>query len=129
MAPKAQRVINDDIEQAEGATRALAVERGVPARGLLITPHDSIDRTAKARLDRVRVLNREVFAKQVDRLVDLLQDYRRGWTDDALTRAARRKAVEPALPALDWLWQAAEHSAVWVAPSTLADAWRQAVPT
>ena len=40
LAPKVQRVVNHDVEQAEGATRALGAEREVPARGLLITPHD-----------------------------------------------------------------------------------------
>ena len=127
LAPHVQRVVNDDIEQAEGATRALGVERGIPSRGLLITPHDAIDGTAEARLERVRVLNREVLAEQVDRLVDLLRDYRRGWSDDAGTRAAHRKAVEASLPAFDWLWHAAERSLVWVKPAALSDAWRAGV--
>lgn len=128
LAPKVQRVVNHDIEQAEGATQALGVERKVPARGLLITPHDDIDETAEARLDKVRVLNREVFAEQVDRLLDLLYDYRHGWSDDAGTRAARRKAVEPSLPPLDWLWKAAKRSSVWVEPVALRNAWRPGVP-
>lgn len=128
LAPKVQKVVNDDVEQAEGATRALEAQREIPARGLLITPHNDIDETAEARLDRVRVLNREVFADQVDRLLDLLHDYRRGWSDDALTRASRRKAVEPALPPLDWLWQAAKRSTVWVKPATLSRVWRSGVP-
>jgi hypothetical protein len=122
-------VINDHVEQAEGATRALAADREVPARGLLITPHDAIDGTAEVRLDLVRVLNREVLAEQVDGLIDLLRDYRRGWSDDALTRAARRKAVERQLPPLDWLWRAAERSSVRVQPAALSDAWRAGVPT
>jgi len=116
MAPKVQKVINDDIEQAEGATRTLEAQREIPARGLFITPHKSIDETAEARLDRVRVINQEVLAEQVDRLLDLVHDYRRGWSDDALTRASRRKVVEPALPTLDWLWQAAKRSTVWSSP-------------
>ena len=122
LAPKSKRVTNDDIEQAEGATRALATERQVPARGLLITPHDTIDKTAEARLDLVRVLNREVLAEQADTLFDLLYDYRHGWSDDAMSRAARRKAVEASLPALDWLWQAATRSSVWVTQAALTEA-------
>lgn len=122
LAPKSKRVTNDDIEQAEGATRALATERQIPARGLLITPHDTIDKTAEARLDLVRVLNREVLAEQADTLLDLLYDYRHGWSDDAMSRAARRKAVEASLPALDWLWQAATRSSVWVTQAALTEA-------
>jgi hypothetical protein len=128
LAPKSQRVTNDDIEQAEGATRALAAEREAPARGLLITPHDTIDKTAEARLDLVRVLNREVLAGQADSLLDLLDDYRHGWSDDATSRAARRRAVETSLPALDWLWQAATRSSVWVTPGALSDARRTQAP-
>ena len=128
LAPKARRVINDDIEQAEGATRALAAEREVPARGLLITPHDTIDKTAEARLDLVRVLNRDVLAEQADNLLDLLDDYRHGWSDDAMSRAVRRRAIEASLPAPDWLWQAAMRSSVWVEPTTLSGAWRAQAP-
>jgi hypothetical protein len=128
LAPKVQRVVNHDVDQAEGATHALGAEREVPARGLLITPHDDIDETAEARLDKVRVLNREVFAEQVDLLLDLLNDYRHGWSDDAGARAARRKAVEPSLPPLDWLWKAAKRSSVWVEPAALRKAWRAGVP-
>jgi len=69
-----------------------------------------------------------VFAEQVDRLLDLVREYRRGWSDDALTRAARRNAVERSLPALDWLWQAVERSSVWVERATLNEAWRPGVP-
>ena len=128
LAPKVQRVTNDDIEQAEGATRALGAERDVPARGLLITPHDDDRQTAEARLDLVRVLNRDVLAEQADRLLDLLDDYRHGWSDDAMGRAGRRRAVEASLPALDWLWQAAMRSSVWVGPTALSDAWRAQAP-
>jgi hypothetical protein len=128
LAPKTKRVINDDIEQAEGATRALATEREVPARGLLITPYDVIDQTAEVRLDRVRVLNREVLAEQAERLIGLLEDYRHGWSEDATSRAARRRTVEVSLPALDWLWRAAERSEVWVEPATLSEAWQVRTP-
>jgi hypothetical protein len=74
LAPKATSVTSDDIERAEGATRALAVERQVPPWGLLITPHDAIDETAGARPGLVRVPNREVLAQQADSLLGLLDD-------------------------------------------------------
>jgi hypothetical protein len=128
LAPTAQRVVNDDVEQAEGATRALEVERQTPARGLLISPHESIDDTALARLDRVRLLNRELFANQIDRLLDLVRDYRRGWSDDAHARAARRTAVEQHLPPMDWLWIALDRSPAWLDSDTLSEAWRPGVP-
>jgi Helicase C-terminal domain/DEAD/DEAH box helicase len=124
LAPILRRVINDDIEQAEGAARAMEVRRSCRARGLLLTPHNSADATAQARLERVRLLQIEVFIDQVERLAAVMLDYRRGWTADASSRAARRRVVDPDLPALDWLWQAVEHSKVWLAPPALHMAWQ-----
>ena len=123
MAPIAQRTVNDDVEQAEGATRALESERGVAARGVLLTPHSAIDDTAKARLDRVRLMTVEVFAEQTSCLLDVLQDYRRGWAVDSAARTGRRQAVEHLLPRLDWLWRASEHSDCWLDAPTLRTAW------
>jgi RAD3-like DEAD/DEAH box helicase len=119
LAPTTRRVVNDDVEQAEGAARALESDRGHGVRGLLVTPHDTVDPTAEARLERVRLLKREVFVQQVEQLLALAREYRRGWTDDAATRAARRNVVEADLPAVDWLWQAIEGSSVWVESATL----------
>ncbi len=124
LAPVARRIVNDDVEQAEGAARALETTRGHRARGLLITPHDAIDSAAEARLERVRLLGREVLVQQAERLIEILREYRRGWSDDAATRTARRAAVESDLPVIDWLWRAIEGSPVWVEGSTLDEAWR-----
>jgi hypothetical protein len=54
LAPKVQVMVNEDVEQAEGATKAAEVERENEARGVLVTPHEEIEETAAARLDRVR---------------------------------------------------------------------------
>lgn len=124
LAPDAQRVVNDDVEQAEGAARAAETSRGNGARGVLITPHDSVDETAQARLDRVRLLKREVLIAQVERLLAILREYRRGWSADAATRAERRAAVAPDLPTVDWLWDAIERSSDWVELEALEHAWR-----
>jgi len=128
LAPVIQRVVNDDVEQAEGATRALESGRGHPARGLLITPHEAVDATAVSRLDRVRLMNRDVFADQVERLLALVREYRRGWSDDAAIRASRRAAVEPDLPTPGWLWRALELSSVWVETETLVGVWCPVAP-
>lgn len=124
LAPDAQRVVNDDVEQAEGAAKAAESSRGNGARGVLLTPHESIDETAKARLERVRLLKREIFIGQVERLLAVMREYRRGWNDDAATRVERRTAVAPDLPAVDWLWQAVERSSTWIERETLEQAWR-----
>ncbi len=124
LAPVVQRVVNDDIEQAEGATRAAETTRGCGARGLLITPHNTVDETAAARLERVRLLNIEVLVTNVAGLIDLLREYRRGWSSDSDIRAERRTAASAELPATDWLWQGVERATRWVDAATLDDAWR-----
>ena len=124
LAPEAQRVVNDDVEQAEGAARAAEAAYGSGARGLLITPHDNVDETAAARLDRVRLLKRDQFVAEVERLLEVVREYRRGWSDDAATRAARRAAVAADAPRVDWLWHAIEHSTAWIEQEALGQAWR-----
>jgi hypothetical protein len=52
MAPQAQRIVNDDIEQAEGAVPALETARGVTARGLLVPPYRACEETAAQRAGR-----------------------------------------------------------------------------
>jgi hypothetical protein len=123
LAPQAQRVVNDDVEQAEGAARAAEMSRGSSARGLLISPHDNVDQTAEARLERVRLIKRDTFVNQAERLLDILRDYRRGWSDDAGVRAERRANVASQLPSLDWLWRAVEQSRTWVDNEALDQAW------
>jgi hypothetical protein len=124
LAPTSQRITNRDVEQAEGAARALESTRGQPTRSLLITPHGSADTTAEARLERVRLMRRDVFGDQAARLIGLLREYRRGWSSDSATRAMRRLGVEAELPQLDWLWQAVDASDVWVEPDTIDTYWR-----
>jgi hypothetical protein len=127
LAPETRRVVNDDIEQAEGAARAAETTRGCGARGLLVTPHDSVDETAAARLERVRLLNIEILAAQVERILDLLREYRRGWNSDAGLRAERRAAVAGELPPTDWLWRGIERSSIWLDAAALEQAWRSRV--
>lgn len=114
LAPQTQRVVNDDVEQAEGSARALESSRGVPARGLLITPHRACDETATARLERVRLIERDVFVGEVERLLGLMRDYRRGWSDDAEARAASREAVASVVPSRGWLYDATAATDDWV---------------
>lgn len=124
LAPDAQRVVNDDIEQAEGATRAAETTRRCGARGVLVTPHHTVDETAVARLERVRLLNSEVLITKVGDLIDLLREYRRGWSSDSNIRAERRALVSAELPAADWLWQGVERASRWVDAATLDEVWR-----
>jgi hypothetical protein len=114
LAPHAQRVVNDDVEQAEGAVRALENDRGVPARGLLVTPYRACDETAAARLDRVRLIERGALVAEIDAVLGVLRQYRRGWNDDAIVRAERRAAVAGLVPTADWLWRASERAEEWV---------------
>jgi hypothetical protein len=122
LAPQAQRVVNDDIEQAEGAVRALEAARGVPARGLLVTPYRACDETAAQRLERVRLIERSVLVAEVERLLDVIREYRRGWNDDAGVRADRRTAVAGQVPPLDWLWRATELVPDWIDSAAIARA-------
>jgi hypothetical protein len=119
LAPQTQRVVNDDVEQAEGAVRALEASRGAPARGLLVTPHRACDDTAAARLERVRLIERGVLVAEIERLLSVIREYRRGWDDDAGVRAEHRAAVAGLVPPLDWLWRASELAEQWVETETI----------
>ena len=66
---------------------------------------------------------REIFIAQVERLLAVMREYRRGWNDDAATRAERRRAVSPDLPPVDWIWEAIERSSAWIEQTTLDQAW------
>jgi hypothetical protein len=124
LAPTVQRVVNDDVEQAEGAVRALENQRSRPVRGLLVTPWNHADQSALDRLDRVRLLRRDLLVEEVERLIVPLHEYRRGWSEDAGVRAERCRDVEGQLPELDWLWRALERVEAWVERSDLDGAWR-----
>lgn len=124
LAPESHRVVNNDVEQAEGAARAAESSRRNGVRGVLITPHDAATETTLARLDRVRLLDREAFVVQVERLLNVIREYRRGWSEDSAARVQRRDAVVRQLPALDWLWQAVERSQTWLDPEILDRAWQ-----
>ena len=128
LAPRTQRVVNNDVEQAEGAARAAETSRGHSARGILLTPHEAVDETAEARLERVCLMNREVFIDQARRLIAVTREYRQGWSEDAAERAERRRTVAPKLPTIDWLWQALERSLTWIEKETLDQAWRTQRP-
>jgi hypothetical protein len=88
--------------------RALETARGVAARGLLVTPHRACEETAAQRLERVRLIERSVLVAEVERLLEVIREYRRGWNDDAGVRADGRTAVADQVPPLDWLWRATE---------------------
>lgn len=125
LAPKSRRVVNDDVEQAEGAAKAAESERGNEARGVLITPHEEIEDTAEARLERVRLTRLETFAEQVDQLLAALREYRRGWSEEAAARVDARTKTMTMLPPIDWLWNASLEADVWIEPETLESAWER----
>jgi hypothetical protein len=130
LAPTTQRVVNGDVEQAEGAVRALESQRSVAVRGLLVTPWADAEATALARLDKVRLVQRDVLIENVERITGLLREYRRGWSsEDAGLRAERRRAVEARLPELDWFWKALERAQTWVGRQEIDRAWPGAIDT
>ena len=124
LAPKVQLIANEDVEQAEGAAKAAEGGRGNDARGILITPHEKIDETAAARLDRVRVITVETFAEQVEKVITALREYRRGWSENAGARAEARKKAVTALPPIDWLWHASLEAETWIGSDELETAWQ-----
>jgi hypothetical protein len=123
LAPQTASVVNDDVEQAEGAAKAAEVDRGYEVKGLLITPHDEVEQTAAARLERVRLLRIDVLAGQVERILAALRSYRREWSDSTTDREKARNAAVSDLPPRDWLWRAASDASDWVDERILADAW------
>lgn len=128
LAPTTQRVVNGDVEQAEGAVRALETQRSVAVRGLLVTPWGEAEATALDRLDKVRLVQRDVLIEDVERIMRLLREYRRGWSpEDAGARAERRRTVEGQLPELDWFWKALESAEGWVGREEFDRAWPGAI--
>jgi hypothetical protein len=123
MAPKARRVVNQDIEQAEGAARAIESKTKHPVRGVLVTPHEAADDTAVQRLDKVRLLLRDDLAAEIEAVIEVLRQYRRGWGDEAAARVESREDVADMLPNEDWLWRAGETGSPWISPDALDSAW------
>lgn len=114
LAPKARKLVNDDVNQAEGAATAATTSRGNEARGILLTPYQDIDETAAARLNRVRAMTIDVFIGQVETVIAVLRDYRRQWSDDSQRRVGARQAAVAALPSVDWLWRATSCEPPWI---------------
>ncbi|HSS34425.1 MAG TPA: helicase C-terminal domain-containing protein [Solirubrobacterales bacterium] len=123
LAPKKHCVVNDDVEQAEGAAKAVEGNRGYAVRGLLVTPHETVEDTALARLERVRLVQVEVFAEEVEKLLAILARYRREWGDSAADRNRSRSATVSDLPPLDWFWHAILGTDDWVDVELLDQAW------
>lgn len=114
LAPKARKLVNDDVNQAEGAATAAATSRGNEACGILLTPYQDIDEPAAARLNRVRAMTIDVFIGQVETVIAVLRDYRRQWSDDSQRRVGARQAAVAALPSVDWLWRATSCEPPWI---------------
>lgn len=114
LAPETHRITNHDVEQAEGAARAIESQRSRGARGLLVTPYPQAEQAAVDRLERTRLIEQSVFAGEVEGLLATLREYRRGYRDDAKERAQARARAETGLPPLDWLWSALDRSDVRV---------------
>jgi len=125
LAPKVKAIANKDVSQAESAARALENEKGHAVKGLLVTPHASVEQTAIARLERVRLITVDALVGEVDNLLALLREYRGRWDDDVAARKAARDAVASELPGLDWLWRAVESAEDWVTEELLDAAWEE----
>lgn len=125
MAPTVKAISNTNVTQAEGAVRALETEREHPARGLLVTPYEAVDKTAIARLDRVRLLTVDILLEGVEELLDLLREFRRHWDQGSKARTQARAAVVDDLPPRDWFWRAAELADDWVTGELLDAAFEE----
>ncbi|HXR61330.1 MAG TPA: helicase C-terminal domain-containing protein [Solirubrobacterales bacterium] len=123
LAPQAKTVVNDDVEQAEGAAKAAEVDRGYEVRGLLVTPYGEVDDTAAARLERVRLLRIDILAEQVEKILSVLRGYRREWSDDAAGRSRARDVAVSNLPPTDWFWRALTGADKWVDDVRFECAW------
>lgn len=119
LAPSAKEIVIGDVDQAEGAVRALENLRGTEARILIVSPHGKAEAEAVDRLERGRMITTNSFADEVRHLQSLLGRYRYGWSEDAEDRAARRRDVQGELPPVDWLWNAFEISSDWITSDML----------
>jgi hypothetical protein len=114
LAPKSRRVINADVEQAEGAARALAETSGAGTRGVLVTPWTEVDDSAVNRLDRVRLLTTSDLVAYVRRLFALIREYRSGWGEGSAARQARKAVLRGRWPQPDEIWTAHELADRWI---------------
>ena len=124
LAPQRQSIVIGDVQQAEGAARAIETGRSRSCRILIVTPHSGAENGALERLERARLIETSTLVEEVGRLLALLREYRRGWTVDASVRNQRRMAVQSDLPSRDWLWRAVERSTDWVNSPDIATSRR-----
>ncbi len=75
------------------------------------------------RFDRVRPIRVATLIEQIRALLDLVREYRRGWTSDARARNNRRAAVQEHVPPVDWLWKSTERASLWVDSEILQAEW------
>ena len=120
LAPQRRSIVISDVQQAEGAARAIETGRHRSCRILIVTPHSDAEDEALERLERGCLIETSTLVGEVRRLLDLLRGYRRGWTNDAAIRSQRRMAVQGDLPPRDWLWRAMERAGYWVTSADIA---------
>lgn len=115
LAPKGRKLVIGDVDQLEGAVRAASEGGKLATKGLLLTPHDEIDRDARKRMRATAALQLADFAAYAEHLLDLLQEYAAGWSpDDAQVRDQTRAAIEPRLLDVRDLYDAIDSSDAWV---------------
>ena len=120
LAPKAKEIAIGDVNQAEGAVRALEKLRGTEARILIVTPHAKAETEALDRLERGRLITTDSLAGEVRNLRSLLQRYRYGWSESAEDRGSSRRDIQGELPPIDWLWNVFDISKDWITSDMLA---------
>lgn len=118
LAHRAKKTSIKDVNQAEGVTRAVVgVSGDVAVRGILLTPHETLEPEAAARLDCVRLLRLSEFRSFAAELLQLLGLYADGWGADTEAREARRRVVEPRLPDIERIWKRRKGSKPWIVVS------------
>ena len=120
LAPRTKEIVISDVNQAEGAVRALQTQRGTEARVLIVTPHAKAQSEAVDRLERGRLITTDLLADEVRHLQSLLKRYCFGWSENAEDRASRRRDVQGEMPPIDWLWTAFDISEDWITSDMLA---------
>lgn len=125
LAPQVKSVVNDDVEQAEGAAKAAEVDRGYEVKGLLVTPYGNVEDTAAARLERVRLVTTDVLTDQVGKILSVLRSYRREWSENSADRSRARAVAVSDLPPVDLFWRALIDAEVWVDDAQFDSAWAE----